>query len=321
MKVIIIRAGALGDTLMLMPAVVQLKTLAEIILVVRSPGLEMIRPYLPFSIDYEGPGWHQLFLKEPDYAHKPLMPQVDKVIAFLGDPDGRFYHNLKALLPHTSIHLFPPFPPKETKMHVALYVALSLQKTGLPIDPKKTIREAYRKGILSETFIERNRDGSVVLHPGSGSQKKNHPPGFWLKLMEVLQKPFFNKQNPLLSPFIKGGMGGFFKEKFIILLGPAEEQLYPFFKENLTHEKVEILFAPEREKLISILRQASLYIGHDSGITHLSAMLGTPTVALFKSSPVHQWRPLGPHVKVIEDKRGDLELIKKILKSLPSPTR
>jgi len=48
-----------------------------------------------------------------------------------------------------------------------------------------------------------------------------------------------------------------------------------------------------------LLKKASLYIGHDSGITHLTAMLGIPTICLFKNSDPLQWAPLGPDVTVI----------------------
>jgi len=69
----------------------------------------------------------------------------------------------------------------------------------------------------------------------------------------------------------------------------------------LRSTRAEIRFCPEKDKLIGILRQAALYIGHDSGITHLAAMLGAPTVALFKGSNADQWSPLGPDVRVIQD--------------------
>jgi heptosyltransferase-3 len=50
---------------------------------------------------------------------------------------------------------------------------------------------------------------------------------------------------------------------------------------------------------MSLLTQSRLYAGHDSGITHLAAMLGTPTLAFFRSTSVIQWRPLGPKVRIV----------------------
>jgi|SRR6185437_1535224 len=41
------------------------------------------------------------------------------------------------------------------------------------------------------------------------------------------------------------------------------------------------------------LARASLYIGNDSGITHLAAAVGTPVLAIFRSSDPAVWAPRG----------------------------
>jgi ADP-heptose:LPS heptosyltransferase len=58
-----------------------------------------------------------------------------------------------------------------------------------------------------------------------------------------------------------------------------------------------------------------LYVGQDSGVTHLAAMIGAPTIALFRHSSVAQWRPLGPRVKVIEARESSPDLVEKVLKA------
>ncbi len=47
------------------------------------------------------------------------------------------------------------------------------------------------------------------------------------------------------------------------------------------------------------LASARVYIGNDSGISHLAAAVGTPTVALFFATRPEVWAPRGPAVKVI----------------------
>jgi hypothetical protein len=286
---------------MLIPAIAQLRGFTEIVLVGRSPGIDIISPYVTHSIDYERSGWHRLFLENLDVDHALALPEADCVVAFLSDPDGNANKNLKTSLPKNSLHFFPAFPPEEEKIHVALYLAQCLQKSGLPIDPEKALEEASRRPLLEREGQEM-RKKKIVFHPGSGGKEKNHPPDFWLELIEMLSSHFPS------PPFVKGGQGGF------ILLGPAEEELRPFFTRNLRLEGIEILFAPEKEELTSLLRQAPLYIGHDSGITHLAAMLGTPTIALFKNSSMQQWRPLGPVVRVIQNEEGREALIRRTFK-------
>ena len=48
------------------------------------------------------------------------------------------------------------------------------------------------------------------------------------------------------------------------------------------------------------LSTARLYIGNDSGISHLAAAVGTPVIAIFSSSDPKIWAPRGPHVTVLE---------------------
>jgi len=46
---------------------------------------------------------------------------------------------------------------------------------------------------------------------------------------------------------------------------------------------------------------ASVYIGNDSGISHLAAAVGTPVVAIFVSTDPRIWAPRGDHVDVLEN--------------------
>jgi ADP-heptose:LPS heptosyltransferase len=78
---------------------------------------------------------------------------------------------------------------------------------------------------------------------------------------------------------------------------------------------MKIIFSPDIPSLSLLLQEASLCVGHDSGITHLAAMLGAPTIALFKHTSIAQWRPLGPRVNVIEASGCGPELVEKTLKA------
>ena len=47
------------------------------------------------------------------------------------------------------------------------------------------------------------------------------------------------------------------------------------------------------------LARARVYIGNDSGITHLAAAAGTPVVAIFGPTDPAVWAPRGAHVRVV----------------------
>ena len=271
------RPSALGDTLLLAPALHQIAGAVAITLLGRRPGIDFLRPFTQDCLDYEQGGWHRLFSDQPSYKNIPF-PETDKVISFISDPSGTVSRGLESLLKTVPIYSFPPFPPDQERIHVASYLASCLKMSGLPVNPEKAIEEAGKKPLLGKVRVRRSRP-IIVFHPGSGSKKKNHPPDLWIDLIRN-------------AGFSRGARN-------VVLLGPAEEGLRQFFTKEFSGEKVDIVYALPASELLPLLRGTSLYVGHDSGITHLAAMLGTPTVALFKSSDPSQWMPLGPEVTVI----------------------
>ena len=52
---------------------------------------------------------------------------------------------------------------------------------------------------------------------------------------------------------------------------------------------------------IGLMSMASIYLGNDTGLTHIAARLGIPTVAIFSGiDPTGMWAPVGPSVTVIK---------------------
>ncbi|MBF0505536.1 MAG: glycosyltransferase family 9 protein [Nitrospirae bacterium] len=125
----------------------------------------------------------------------------------------------------------------------------------------------------------------IALHPGSGAKRKCWPLENYFELMKILAKNF--------DPF------------FIILAGPAEEPSIRTrikqFIEAFFEDRKKSLFV-SNEELISVaamLRQCRLYIGNDSGITHLAGAAGSASIALFGPTDPSLWRPQGRNVHVV----------------------
>lgn len=282
MKILLIRAGALGDSLMLMPSIRALGKDNEIIFAGRRPAIDYLKPYVDQCLDVESSGWHRLFIKDPEGPFNLAVSSPDHIIVFLNDPEGIVSGNLKTCFPESAIHIFPVFPSDGDKRHIALYVSQSISDSGLAIDALHCFENSLEIPLMASNGHQKNGDGPVVIHPGSGSKKKNYPPLFWVRLIKELKK--FNLNN---------------SKKIILLLGPAEEAMIDFFRGELDEKTKDLKIFPKSEELISIINNASVYIGHDSGVTHLAAMHGKTVIALFKDSPVERWRPLGPDVRII----------------------
>jgi heptosyltransferase-3 len=297
MRILIIRPGALGDTLMLIPALAQMRGKAEVTLAARMPGLEYLRPFAHECLDYERTGWHHLFVDDPLPDVKPPFSPVDLAVAFVNNRDGKVRDNLRIFLPQASIHVFPSSPRQEETIHAAFYLAKCMERSGCPLDPRTALEEAVRRPLLRDNLLAGEGKG-IVIHPGSGGIAKNHPIDFWMTMLQAFKYRLSLGENA-----------------FVLLLGPAEESFLSFYRQRFRDEGTEIIFSPRKEALVRLLGSAPLYVGHDSGITHLAAMLGTPTIALFRSSRVDQWRPLGPRVKVMEENESSLILIEEVCKA------
>ncbi len=296
MNTLIIRPGAMGDTLMALPGLVDLAGKVDVIFAGRHPGLYFVRDFVHRALDLESTGWHRLFMETQDGRGLPVS-KTDLAVAFFRDEDGRIRKNLKIFFPHVPVYVFHSFPPEGEEIHVARYIAGCLKSAGLPVDPERALEKALAGVIFGDTYRSIDRD-RILFHPGSGDPQKNHPPDFWLRLIERLGRESAYK-----------GL------RKTILLGPAEEHLCPFFKKDRENAGAKIIFYPDKEALMDLLRESAVYIGHDSGITHLSAMSGVPTIALFKGTDIRQWKPPGPRVKVMENRNAGTHLIERILEA------
>jgi heptosyltransferase-3 len=68
------------------------------------------------------------------------------------------------------------------------------------------------------------------------------------------------------------------------------------------------LFIPDLADLARYIAGARAYIGNDSGITHLAAALGVPTIAIFQSTDPAIWGPRGTHVRILQQPTPDAVL-------------
>ncbi|MBO0779867.1 MAG: glycosyltransferase family 9 protein, partial [Ktedonobacteraceae bacterium] len=85
--------------------------------------------------------------------------------------------------------------------------------------------------------------------------------------------------------------------------GPADHERLDWLQRELSplpHASLlSVLNTVPLLELAHHLCQCDGYLGNDSGITHLAALLGLPTLALFGPSDPVTWRPLGCSVSVL----------------------
>ena len=201
--------------------------------------------------------------------------------------------NLCRLFPDARVAVFPGYPAADGPVHAALHLARCAAAAGLPVDPETCLERARRTALLKDGQPQDSARG-VVIHPGSGGRRKNLSPDFWQAIMESVPC----------------------KADMTVILGPAEEGLRERFQHPMPGRTNRVVFCPDMEALCSLLEEAALYVGHDSGVTHLAAMLGTPTMALFRETDARVWGPLGPGVRVIRVREESPHLVNRVARSM-----
>ena len=114
-------------------------------------------------------------------------------------------------------------------------------------------------------------------NPGSGGKIKCWPGSCYLELAEQA---------------FRIGLTPFF------LLGPVEKE-NPEFANLMGSTRFPVLSGLTLVETAAVLANAKLYVGNDSGITHLAATLGRPVIAIFGPSTPERFGPRGRSVKII----------------------
>ncbi len=114
----------------------------------------------------------------------------------------------------------------------------------------------------------RRDEGFAVIHPFSGSAAKNWP-----------------------------------LDRYRELAGRLAERMPVYWCAGPSEELEGAVRMEDLYQLASWLARARIYIGNDSGITHLAAAAGAPVVALFGPTDPSVWAPRGDHVRIVATER------------------
>lgn len=104
--------------------------------------------------------------------------------------------------------------------------------------------------------------------------------------------------------------------RLMLLGGPEDERVISAIRRSIPREKViDLAGKVDLVTVYAALKHARLFIGNDSGLMHLAAAAGAPTVGLFGPSDERLYAPWGPHTRVVRGPR-DFEQIRAVDPSL-----
>ncbi len=194
--------------------------------------------------------------------------RFDLILSYLFDPDEIFITNLRRAGAEEII--VGPAKLHEAE-HAARQLARPLEQLGLTLEKPcaeifPTSEDHAAAKDLPHPF--------VALHPGSGSTKKNWPVENWIEL----------------GKRIAGDI--------VVVAGEADDISH--LREAWNDRPVIYLENQPLPIVAAVLSRASRFIGHDSGISHIAAAVGTKCTLLFGPTDPAIWAPQNENVRVVK---------------------
>ncbi|MGH7831360.1 MAG: glycosyltransferase family 9 protein [Candidatus Binatia bacterium] len=278
-RFLVIFPGALGDFICFLPALERLSGEGEVNLLARSDYSDLVPPGVRVR-SLECHEISRLFAAESgrEDGVARLLDSYAGVYSWLGSGDANFVRNLQTLT-NAKLGVFP-FRPAPSMMHMVEYYLSCLgaedrgeavPSVGLKSEAVSWVEQFWRQSGLEGKKV-------LALSPGSGAREKNWP----VQSFQAVAR-WWEKER---------------KGKLIVLFGPVEEErneARDFSDDWVTIRNLELA------KVAALLDRCGLYLGNDSGISHLAAALGVETFVLFGPTDPVQWAPRGRKVTVIRN--------------------
>ena len=292
-RVLVVRGGAIGDFILTLPALKALRDAypdarIEILGYKHIAVLAENRFYAQAvrSIEY-GP-LSRFFAKNSELPAESAdyFATFDLIISYLYDPDGIFEGNLRRC--GVKNLLFGPAKIAKTSDHAAWQLARPIEELGIRVvDLTEKIFLSEEDRQFGREFLRTPSQPIIAIHPGSGSKEKNWPLQNWIELFS--REHWHVEKRPSL----------------IVISGEADKaqtaQLEHTWKDH------DIRFAKNLPlpHLAGVLEHL-IFIGHDSGISHLAAAAGANCILLFGPTDPKVWAPRNENMQVVAAESGRL---------------
>jgi heptosyltransferase-2 len=296
-KILVIRGGAIGDFILTLPVLSALRqqfpqSALELLGYPNIAGLAMAGGLVDEVRSIEARALAGFFARngvlEP--ALQDYFAGFALVVSFLYDPDGIFAENF-ARSSKAQFIAGPHRPDESAEIHATESLLAPTQRLAIfeadPV-PRLRIQQPAQDEMVREKLAWVGQNTPLVLHPGSGSERKNWPEAKWQELIgRILETT---------------------DAHLLIVGGEAEGDRLERLAEDRPPGRVQILQSRPLPELALIMQACRGFLGHDSGIAHLAAALGLRGVVLWGPSNEKVWRPRSDGMLVLKYQGGLPEL-------------
>jgi len=282
-RVLVWHQGALGDLLLSIPALHAIRSQgagASLHLVSRTDVASLlILSGLAGSVSSPEDGMFGALFRDDEEIPQRLrnfLSGFDSGVIFTRRRNAHFLKKIAKVIP--SLFFLITFPPEGVREHVSIY---QLKQLGIAGEWWFSLSGICEDGPSSSSTPV------MSIHPGSGGWRKCWPLENFLELA--------------LS--IHGGE----RWRFQFIFGPAEKaDAVKKTARFISDYGIDAQLVCGRPLLETArwLKQSDLYIGNDSGISHMAALLGVPSIVLFGPTDDVVWRPLGQNVRIVRSGLG-----------------
>jgi heptosyltransferase III len=288
-RILVIRGGAIGDFVLTLPAIRLLRenfpqAHLEILGYKHIVALAEGRFYADATRSIEYGGLSRFFIPGTDLPEDLVeyFSSFQQVVSYLYDPDRFFEGNLRRA---GVKHFLHGSPALDDSAHAAQQLAQPLEGLALFLEEKAPVLfpsetdQQFAAGFLERAFPA-TAGPLIALHPGSGGERKNWPVDRWAALGDVL---FF------LAP----------DARVLLVGGEADHDQIAHLRDAWRHRPIHTAMDLPLPELAAVLQRSRLFLGHDSGISHIAAATGAPSLLLFGPTDPDIWAPLAGEVKIV----------------------
>jgi ADP-heptose:LPS heptosyltransferase len=281
-NILVFHAGALGDFVLSWPLVLALGRIhpqSRIICITHGEKAALAEKILRVdSADIES-GWHHLYADATKLPARSaqLIQNAHSIYSFISAAGDAWTANVSKLAPQSQIVQLR-FPPAPTYAgHATEYLLESLAAyPAVVYAMQQMVRSVNDRGLGAAS---KKKAKSILIHPGSGSRDKCWPA---------------EKFCELAGRLVQAGKDVRF------MIGEVEAERWKREELAAFGSVAEVIRPLNYIALAASLAEAAQYIGNDSGPSHLAGVLGLRTLCLFGATNPATWRPLGPHVKIVQ---------------------
>jgi ADP-heptose:LPS heptosyltransferase len=298
-RILVIRGGAIGDFILTLPALKALREAKprahiEILGYKHIAVLAENRFYAQEvrSIEY-GP-LAKFFASNSELPAElaDYFASFDLIISYLYDPDQIFEKNLRRCGVENLICGFGRI--LENGSHAARQFARPIEELGINVfDLSERIFPSIEDRQSARKFLGKLPHPIVAIHPGSGSAQKNWPLENWIALFSTTGD--FSNKGKCFS--------------LVVIAGEADQVQTERLEREWSHPNVCFAKSLPLPHLAAVL-ECSIFIGHDSGISHLAAAAGANCILLFGPTDSDVWAPRNNNVRILKAPTGRISGLK-----------